>query len=151
MDEIPSSENEMSELAWASEQLHQRVAPPGGSRKERIRTAARRLDWNFSRAKAVWYADERIALKARELRRVFFELQSAGKVNRHQSTSDERGWEPGLGPPNAASSGSASASSGVRSVPMALRKWRKEQPTESAMPSKHKRKLSQGRLRIWLA
>lgn len=69
MDEKSSSENEMSELTWASEQLHRRIAP-AGSIKERIRSAARRLEWNYSRTKAVWYADERIALKAKELRRI---------------------------------------------------------------------------------
>lgn len=69
MDEKKSSENEMSEIAWASEQLRERVAPRG-SVKERVRSAARALDWKYSRTKAVWYADERVALKAKELRRI---------------------------------------------------------------------------------
>lgn len=68
MDEKPSSENEMSELTWASEQL--RSHAPRGSVKERIRSAARALEWKYSRTKAVWYADERVALKAKELRRI---------------------------------------------------------------------------------
>ena len=59
----------MSEIAWASDQLRARVAPRG-SVKERIRAAARILEWKFSRTKAVWYADERVALKAKELRRI---------------------------------------------------------------------------------
>jgi hypothetical protein len=69
MSELKSSENEMSELAWASYQLRERVAPRG-SIKERIRSAARSLGWKYSRTKAVWYADERIALKAKEMRRI---------------------------------------------------------------------------------
>jgi hypothetical protein len=69
MSEKKSSENEMHELAWASAQLRQRIATRG-SVKERIRYAARLLQWKFSRTKAVWYADERVALKARELRQI---------------------------------------------------------------------------------
>jgi len=68
MSEKKSSENEMSELAWASSQLRARVE--SGSVKERIRTAARLLEWKFSRTKAVWYADDRVSLKAVELRRI---------------------------------------------------------------------------------
>jgi hypothetical protein len=87
MSEKKSSENEMDELAWASVQLRERVAPRG-SVKERIRSAARLLQWKFSRTKAVWYADERVALKARELRRieeltgVTYGKQELAEVNR---------------------------------------------------------------------
>ncbi len=68
MSEKKSSENEMSELAWASTQL--RSYASNGSVKERIRAAARKLEWKFSRTKAVWYADDRVSLKAIELRRI---------------------------------------------------------------------------------
>lgn len=64
-----SEKSEVSELLWASEQMRERIAPRG-SVKERIRNAALALGWKFSRARTVWYADERASLKPRELRRV---------------------------------------------------------------------------------
>jgi hypothetical protein len=68
-----SSENsEMTELAFASEAIRTRIAPPGIAQqvKARIRHAARVLGWTFSRTRDVWYGDERVSLKPRELRRV---------------------------------------------------------------------------------
>jgi hypothetical protein len=64
-----SEKPDMSELAWASEQLRERVAPRG-SVKERIRNAALTLGWRHSRARTIWYADERASIKPKELRRI---------------------------------------------------------------------------------
>ncbi len=58
----------MSELAWAQDQL--RHIAPTDSVKERIRNAARVLQWTHSRTKAVWYADDRVSLRAHEVRRI---------------------------------------------------------------------------------
>lgn len=64
-----SEKSEMSELAWAQDALHNHIAPQG-SKKERIRAAARRLGWGHSRTRDVWYADPRVAIRPRELRRI---------------------------------------------------------------------------------
>lgn len=60
----------MSELAWSSDMLQTRVAPVGVAQyvETRIRHAAKELKWKFSRTKDVWYEDERVSLKPRELR-----------------------------------------------------------------------------------
>lgn len=62
----------MTELAFASNALRTRIAPPGRAPSvgERIRAAALALRWSFSRTKDVWYADPRVSLKPRELRDV---------------------------------------------------------------------------------
>lgn len=62
----------MSELVWSQQMLRERIAPPGcaPSKGERIREAARLLHWKYSRAFAVWYADERVSLKPREVREI---------------------------------------------------------------------------------
>lgn len=62
----------MSELVFASRMMREVIAPPGsaGSKGERIRAAAQKLRWKFSRARDVWYADERVSLKPRELRKI---------------------------------------------------------------------------------
>lgn len=73
MSENTSEKSEMqSELVWASQTLKCVVAPPGAaaSKLERIRLAATMLRWKFSRAKDVWYADERVSLKPREIRKI---------------------------------------------------------------------------------
>lgn len=64
--------NKMSELEFASKMLKEHIAPPGsaGGKMERIRLAARKLKWNYSRAMAVWYSDERVSIKPSELRTV---------------------------------------------------------------------------------
>lgn len=64
-----SEKSELSELSWASEQMRERIAPRG-SVKERVRNAALALGWKHSRARSIWYADERASLKPVELRRV---------------------------------------------------------------------------------
>lgn len=67
MSDKKSKDYEMSELVWASERLRADVAP-AGSVKGRIRDAARRLGWPYSRTKSIWYADERVRLHPHELR-----------------------------------------------------------------------------------
>lgn len=70
MSESSSEKPEMSELAFASETMQQRIAPVGSAQyvETRIRIAALALKWRFSRARDVWYADPRVSLKPRELR-----------------------------------------------------------------------------------
>lgn len=72
MSEISTEKSELSELAFASDALRTRIAPPGAapSKGERIRAAALALRWKFSRTKDVWYADPRVSLKLKELRRI---------------------------------------------------------------------------------
>lgn len=72
MSEITSEKSEMSELVWASQMMRERIAPAGSaeSKGERIRAAARALRWKFSRAKHVWYADDRVSLKPVEMRKI---------------------------------------------------------------------------------
>ena len=62
----------MSELAWAQQRLQCDVAPIGSAQnvETRIRNAALRLGWKFSRARTVWYGDERASIKPKELRRI---------------------------------------------------------------------------------
>jgi hypothetical protein len=71
MSERASENSEMTtELAFASEAMRSKIAPVGSAQyvETRIRKAARLLNWRFSRARDVWYADPRVSLKARELR-----------------------------------------------------------------------------------
>ena len=62
----------MSEISWASDTLRNYVAPPASAQqvKDRIRRAARALGWEFERARTIWYADERAAVRPRELRQL---------------------------------------------------------------------------------
>lgn len=62
----------MSEVAWASGLLQSRVAPVGSAQnvETRIRNSARRLGWKFSRARDVWYGDQRVSIKPLELRKI---------------------------------------------------------------------------------
>lgn len=66
-----------SEKSETLEQFAQRVmqtviAPFGSaaSKGERLRAAARALEWSASRARDVWYGDERVSLKAHELKKI---------------------------------------------------------------------------------
>lgn len=70
--EFTSEKSEMSELVFASRMMRERIAPAGSadSKGERIRNAANTLRWKYSRAKAVWYADDRTSIKPRELRKI---------------------------------------------------------------------------------
>ena len=72
MSEKSSENSEMSEIDWASTQLQERIAPASLSSHigERIRHAARTLKWKPSRTKDIWYGDERVSIKPRELREI---------------------------------------------------------------------------------
>lgn len=69
MSEKSSEKSEMSDVSWAQDALHNHVAP-SGSKKERIRDAARALGWGHSRTRDVWYGDERVAIRPKEIRRI---------------------------------------------------------------------------------
>lgn len=62
----------MSELTWASGVLQDHVAPTGSAQnvETRIRNAAKALGWKFSRAREIWYEDDRVAIRPREMRRI---------------------------------------------------------------------------------
>ena len=77
-----------AELAFAQRAMREKIAPSGGgiSKGERLQKAARRLKWNASRARDVWYADERVSLKAAELRQI--EEISGLKFHEQQELSD---------------------------------------------------------------
>ncbi len=62
----------MSEIAWASDTLRTHVAPKGSAQyvETRIRNAAKALGWKFSRTREIWYEDERVAVRPRELRQI---------------------------------------------------------------------------------
>jgi len=71
MSETTKEKPEVSELAFASNAMRQRIAPPAlGSVKERINRAAAALRWSSSRTRDVWYADPRVSIKPRELRKI---------------------------------------------------------------------------------
>lgn len=62
----------MSSVEFVQDALHSRVAPPGSGVNvgDRIRIAARRLGWGYSRTRDAWYADPRISINADELRTI---------------------------------------------------------------------------------
>lgn len=62
----------MTELSFVSKMMRERIAPPGAaaSKTERIRLAAQKLKWKYSRAFSAWYADPRVSIKPAELREV---------------------------------------------------------------------------------
>lgn len=70
MSENRLEKSEMSSVDFASCALRQHIAPKGSAEnvKDRIRLAARRLGWSFSRTKDVWYADPRVSLDVDEMR-----------------------------------------------------------------------------------
>lgn len=70
MSESSSEKSNMSEIAWASDTLRNHVAPIGSAQyvETRIRNAAKALGWKFSRAREIWYEDERVAIRPHELR-----------------------------------------------------------------------------------
>lgn len=71
MSETTKEKPEVSELAFASSAMRQRIAPPAiGSVKQRINRAAAALRWSVSRTRDVWYADPRVSMKPRELRKI---------------------------------------------------------------------------------
>lgn len=66
-----SEKSEMSSVEFIQHALQTHVAPPSkGSVKARLRYAARRLGWAYSRVRDAWYADPRIRISADELREV---------------------------------------------------------------------------------
>lgn len=81
--------SKMSELVWSSQMMKQIIAPPGcaPSKGERIREAARQLQWKYSRAFSVWYADERVSLKPHELRKI---EELTGVSYAHQAQAELR-------------------------------------------------------------
>lgn len=62
----------LTELSFVSRMMKERIAPAGAaeSKTERIRLAARKLKWKYSRAFSAWYADPRVSIKPSELRDV---------------------------------------------------------------------------------
>lgn len=71
MSEKASEKSEMSTVEFCSRALKDEIAPRTiGSVQARIRSAARDLGWSYSRTKSVWYADERVSIKPKELFRV---------------------------------------------------------------------------------
>lgn len=72
MSEKKSWKSEMSELAFSSLMMRERIAPvgSGASKGERLLNAALALRWKISRAKSVWYGDERVSIKPHELRKI---------------------------------------------------------------------------------
>lgn len=72
MSHLSSEKSEMSELTWASGVLQDHVAPKGSAQnvETRIRNAAKALGWKFSRAREVWYKDDRVAVRPREMRQI---------------------------------------------------------------------------------
>lgn len=72
MSEKLSEKSEMSELAFVRDHLHESIAPPELSSHigERIRAASVRLGWRPTRTKDIWYGDDRVSIKPRELRKI---------------------------------------------------------------------------------
>jgi len=69
--EYPSEKSEMSSAAFVQSALRDHLAPPSlGQVTARIRHAARRLRWSYSRTRDAWYADPRISISADELRAI---------------------------------------------------------------------------------
>jgi hypothetical protein len=70
MSEKQLGKNRMSSVAFASKTLRTHVAPLGSAEnvQQRIKLAARRLGWSFTRTKDVWYADPRVSLDVEEMR-----------------------------------------------------------------------------------
>jgi hypothetical protein len=58
--------------SFASNTLKDYVAPKGSgvNVSDRIRLAARFLGWTYTRTKDVWYADPRVSVSGRELRKI---------------------------------------------------------------------------------
>lgn len=72
MSEKLSEKSEMSELVFASETMKKKIAPPSVASGigARILAASRALKWSFTRTKDVWYADVRVSISPKELRKV---------------------------------------------------------------------------------
>jgi hypothetical protein len=72
MSEYRLEKSEMSIGAFTADTLRTHIAPPGSgvNVKDRIRVAARRLGWSYTRTKDAWYGDPRISISGEELRDV---------------------------------------------------------------------------------
>lgn len=72
MSEKASEKSNMSSVEFVQDCLRHHVAPPGSgvSVGDRIRMAARRLGWGYSRTRDAWYGDPRISINADELRKI---------------------------------------------------------------------------------
>lgn len=85
MSDFKAEKSEVPELSWASDRLRKDIAPHGGV-KERIRDAAVALGWKYSRARTIWYADERASVKPKELRRITAAFRTfAGALDRSRT------------------------------------------------------------------
>lgn len=72
MSEKSSEKSEMSSVEFVQTALRGHVAPPdaGVNVGDRIRRAAHRLGWSFSRTRDAWYADPRISISADEIKKI---------------------------------------------------------------------------------
>ncbi|WP_426126285.1 hypothetical protein [Pararhizobium sp. PWRC1-1] len=71
MSEKASEKSEMSTAVFCQKALRNDIAPPTlGSVSNRIRYAASKLGWSYTRTKDAWYADPRISISPKELFRV---------------------------------------------------------------------------------
>lgn len=76
MSEKASENKEMSDVAECQELIQEMFPADLGKVKERVRTAARKLGWPYSRTKDIWYGDarridgfEKEQLKAAQIKR----------------------------------------------------------------------------------
>lgn len=61
----------MLSVQFCQHALQERIAPAHfGSVKDRIARASRMTGWSYNRTRDVWYADQRVSIKAEELVRV---------------------------------------------------------------------------------
>lgn len=72
MSEKSSEKSEMSSVEFVQSALRGHVAPAGSGANvgDRIRRAAGRLGWSYSRTRDAWYGDPRISINADELRKI---------------------------------------------------------------------------------
>jgi len=94
MSEKTKEKSEMSDVAECQSLIRDLFPPALGSVGERIRTAARRLEWRFTRTNDIWYAQarridgfEKEQLKALKAEREAREAKE--KADRERSTSRE--------------------------------------------------------------
>lgn len=86
----------MSSVEFVQDALQRHVAPPGVgvNVSDRIRIAARRLGWGYSRTRCAWYADPRISINADELREIeettglYYGRQEVASLNEIISRAD---------------------------------------------------------------
>lgn len=61
--------SQVTESSLLREDLRDVIAPPGAgvNIQDRVRVAARKLGWSFTRTKDVWYADPRVSIDGDDL------------------------------------------------------------------------------------